>query len=368
MSEHTPTPEDSPPNLDELRVKIDALDSSLVSLLNERAQVVVKIGKAKQHDGSPIYAPDRESSVLKKIIADNQGPLPDRTLEGIWRELMSGSFRLERPLRIAYLGPAGSFSHQAGIRHFGSSTELAATRGIESVVNEVEAGRADYGMVPYENAIGGSITETLDALHDHRCPVCAETLVAIDQALMANCPPNSIRAIASKPEALTQCRQWIDEHYPNAEIIETSSTSAAVERAASAPATAAIGCRLAGNIYEVKVLFDRIQDRTDNVTRFLVLGKQEPASTGRDRTTIVFETYDRPGALVEVLLAFQNNSINLSHIDKRPSRRENWTYTFFIDCEGHRDDPSMVTAIEQATAHCASLRIIGSYPRAARVL
>ncbi|MCH2162604.1 MAG: prephenate dehydratase [Phycisphaerales bacterium] len=368
MAGSTPTPPDPTPDLQALRVRIDELDQTLVQLLNERASIVVDIGKAKAKDGTPIYAPDRESAVLTRIIGNNEGPLPDRTIEGIWRELMSGSFRLERPLRICYLGPPGTFSHLAALRHFGSSTELVHSRGIDSTVEEVESGRADYGLVPYENSIGGSVHESLEVLAERRCPVCAETMVAIDQALMANCSPGDIHTIASRPEALAQCRKWIGTHHPNTKIMETGSTATAVEMARDTPGIAAIGCRLAGSINGVKILFDRIQDRAENVTRFLVLGKQSPSPTGRDRTTILFETDDRPGALVDVLLAFRENGVNLTHIDKCPSRRENWTYTFFIDTEGHRDDDAMRRTIEAATPHCASIRILGSYPQAARVL
>ncbi|MEC8560194.1 MAG: prephenate dehydratase, partial [Planctomycetota bacterium] len=275
---------------------------------------------------------------------------------------------LERPLRIGFLGPNGSFSHLASLRHFGSSTELVPVPAIESVVEDVVTGRADYGLVPYENSIGGSITETLDAIAELDAPVCAETLVAIDQALMANCGPDEIKAVASKPEALAQCRKFLRTNLPPVENNETTSTSAAVQRAATAPRTAAIGCRLGGEIHGVKVLFDRIQDRSENITRFLVIGRQEPGPTGNDRTTIQFQTDHKPGALVDVLADFRDAGVNLAHIDKRPSQLDNWSYTFFIDLEGHRTDPAVAAAIESARSHCASLHIRGSYPRAVRVL
>ncbi|MCP4833565.1 MAG: prephenate dehydratase [Phycisphaera sp.] len=358
----------NPPPLSELRARIDSLDRQLVDLLNQRAGVVVEVGRAKQHDGTPIYAPDRESSVLSRVLSSNDGPLPDRTLEGIWRELMSGSFRLERPLRIGFLGPEGSFSHFAALRHFGSSTDLVPVPAIESVVEDVVTGRSDYGLVPYENSIGGSITETLDALAELDAPVCAETLVAIDQALMANCDPDEIKAVASKPEALAQCRKFLRTNLPTVEVIETTSTSAAVMKAAKAPRTAAIGCRLGGEIHGVKVLFDRIQDRAENITRFLVIGRQEPGPTGSDRTTVQFQTDHRPGALVDVLAEFREAGVNLAHIDKRPSGIDNWSYTFFIDVEGHRADPEVAAAIESARSHCVNLHIRGSFPRAKRVL
>jgi chorismate mutase/prephenate dehydratase len=361
-------PKPPSPPLSKLRERIDSLDRELVDLLNQRADVVVQVGKAKQHDGTPIYAPDRETSVLSRVISSNQGPLPDRTLEGIWRELMSGSFRLERPLRIGFLGPKGSFSHLAALRHFGSSTELFPVPAIESVVEDVVTSRADYGLVPYENSIGGSITETLDALAELDAPVCAETLVAIDQALMANCAPEEIKAVASKPEALAQCRKFLRTNLPTVEVIETTSTSAAVERASKAPRMAAIGCRLGGEIHGVNVLFDRIQDRAENITRFLVIGRQEPGPTGNDRTTVQFQTDHRPGALVDVLVEFRDAGVNLAHIDKRPSGLDNWSYTFFVDLEGHRQDVNVAAAIEAARSHCVSLNVRGSFPRAQRVL
>ena len=239
---------------------------------------------------------------------------------------------------------------------------------IRSVVEEVMHDRADYGLVPYENSIGGSITETLDALAELDAPVCAETLVAIDQALMANCAPDEIKAVASKPEALAQCRKFLRTTLPTVEIIETTSTSAAVQRAAMAPRTAAIDCRLGGRIHKVKVLFDRIQDRAENITRFLVIGRQEPGPTGNDRTTVQFQTDHRPGALVDVLAEFRDAGVNLAHIDKRPSGLDNWSYTFFVDLEGHRNDANVAAAIESSRAHCVSLNVRGSYPRAQRVL
>ncbi|MHC4246628.1 MAG: prephenate dehydratase [Planctomycetota bacterium] len=357
-----------PPDLDHLRTLIDDLDQRLVELLNERARVVVDVGRAKHGDGTPIYAPDRESAVLGRVLAANAGPLPERTLEGIWRELMSGSFRLERPLRIGYLGPEGSFSHLASLRHFGSSTELAPMTAIRAGVEEVMHDRADYGLVPYENSIGGSITETLDAIAELDAPVCAESMIAIDQSLMANCPTEEIEAVASKPEALAQCGRFLAANLPHAEIVETTSTSAAVIRAAETPGTAAIGCRLGGEIHGVKVVFDRIQDRRENITRFLIIGRQAPAPTGNDRTTVQFQTMNRPGALVDVLASFRDAGVNLTHIDKRPSRMDNWQYTFFIDLEGHQADPAVTAALEDARAHCASLHVRGSYPRSTRVL
>lgn len=351
-----------------LRQRINELDRRLVEVLSERARVVVEVGRTKRASGVPIYVPHREKEVLERVLGWNEGPLPDRTLEAIYRELMSGSFALELPLRIGYLGPAGSFSHVAAVRHFGSSVELADLREIDHVFAEVAAGRCQYGLVPYENSIGGGIVETLDAFQRHRVTIYAEALVEVQQTLLANCAPDEIRRICSKPEALGQCRRWLASRFPDVPLVAESSTSAAVRRASEEVGTAAIGSTLAGEIYGVNALFERIQDTADNITRFLVIGRDEARPTGEDKTTIMFATAHRPGALVDVLGVFRDARVNLSHIEKRPSGRTNWEYTFFIDCDAHRDDPVMRRAVEEARTHCVSLTVLGAYPRAARVL
>lgn len=358
----------APPDLEGLRRRITELDRRLVELLGERARVVVEVGRSKRASGVPIYVPHREKEVLERVLGWNDGPLPARTLEAIWRELMSGSFALELPLRIGYLGPPGSFSHLAAVRQFGSSVELADLREIDHVFGEVAAGRCHYGLVPYENSIGGSVVETLDAFQRHRTTIYAEVLVEVQQALLANCAPSEIVRICSKPEALGQCRRWLTARFPSVPLLPESSTSAAVRRAAQEQGTAAIGSVLAGEIYGVNPLFERIQDSGDNITRFLVIGKDHARPTGQDKTTIMFTTSHRPGALVDVLGVFRDARINLSHIEKRPSGRTNWEYTFFIDCDAHVEDEVMARAVEEARTHCLALTVLGSYPRAARVL
>ena len=361
-------PEGAPRSLDELRRLIDDVDAKLVALMAERATVVQEVGRAKQVSGVSVYVPHREREVIERAVARNPGPLSSRTIEAVFREIMSGSFVLETPPRIGYLGPAGSFSHLAAVRHFGSSVELLDLHDIEHVFEEVAAGRVDHGLVPYENSIGGSVTETLDAFQTHAVSICAEALVSVSQALMANCAPNDVKRITSKREALSQCRGWLARHFPDIEQISASSTSAAVQEAARATGTAAVGSALAGELYGVRILFERIEDKPGNVTRFLVLSRTTAKLTGNDKTTVMFSTAHRPGALVDVLAAFRDASVNLSHIEKRPSRRENWQYTFFIDCDTHADEPSMQRALAEARSHCVELRVLGSYPRAERVL
>jgi len=354
--------------LEGLRKRIDELDRKLIDTLCERARVVVEIGRHKQATGIPIYAPHRESDVLRRVIEANPGPLSARTVEAIYRELMSGSFQLELPLRVGFLGPAGSFSHVAAVRHFGSSVEHDDLHEIDHVFEEVAAGRCHYGLVPYENSIGGGITDTLDAFQQHEVSIYAEALIEVSQTLLGNCKPNEIEKIYSKPQVFSQCRRWLSAHYPDAEQVPMASSAAAVKQAADEPHAAAIGSELAGEIYGVKPLFENIQDKSNNITRFLVIGREQTQPSGDDKTSIMFVTAHKPGALVDVLGVFRDAGINLSHIDKRPSGRMNWEYTFFVDCEGHRTDQPMIAAIDEAKAHCVSLKVLGSYPRAQRVL
>lgn len=371
MTAHSPGDPPAPlttEQLDAFRRRIDELDRRLIETLSERAKVVVEIGRHKQATGIPIYAPHRESEVLRKVLDANPGPLSDRTVEAIYRELMSGSFQLELPLRVGFLGPPGSFSHVAAVRHFGSSVEHDDLHEIDHVFEEVAAGRCHYGLVPYENSIGGGITDTLDAFQQHEVVVYAEALIEVSHTLLGNCQPNEIARIYSKPQVFSQCRKWLSAHYPTTELIPTASSAAAVRQAADEPRAAAIGSELAGEIYGVKPLFMSIQDKANNITRFLVIGREQAQPSGDDKTSIMFVTAHKPGALVDVLGVFRDAGINLSHIDKRPSGRMNWEYTFFIDCEGHHTDAKMVSAIEESRAHCVSLKVLGSYPRAERVL
>lgn len=363
-------------NLDDLRDQIDRADRQLVELLNRRAEIVAKVGLVKQRDGVPIYAPHREAAVLKKAIDLNNGPLPDRAIEGIYRELMSGSFAIEQPLRIGYLGPRGSFSHVASQAHFGSSVTFEAVTNIESVFDEVRRGHVDYGLVPIENSTGGGITETLDAFRDCRGEVVvyAEALITIRHNLLSNSAPEKIKRIYSKPEIFTQCRKWITSTYPMAELIPAASSSKASDTAFREQqedpesGVAAIGSALAGQVYGLNVLYEDIEDNPNNITRFLVISKQQAMPSGQDKTSIMFMTDNSPGCLVRVLAIFDRAGINLSHIEKRPSGRENWKYSFFIDTEGHRDDKVMQMAIEQARNDCEEITVLGSYPRATRIL
>lgn len=363
-------------DLDELRQKIDEVDRKLIELVNDRARLVVDIGKIKRKSGAPIYAPHREQAVLKRVLELNKGPLAAKTVEALYRELMSGSFHLEQPLRIGYLGPVGSYSHLAATRHFGSSVAYEDLRAVEGVFTEVMRGHCDYGLVPIENTTGGGITDTLDAFTEHHenISIYAEVQLEVRRCLLANCKPAEIKKIYARPESFTQCRKWLATQFPQVQMIQVDSGGTAARRAREeyekdpACGAAGIGSELSGELYGLHVLFSGIEDNPNNITRFLVLSQQHAGISGDDKTSMMFVTPDRPGALVDVLSVFKRAGVNLTHIDKRPSRRTNWEYTFFIDAEGHRDDPEFAQVIGEARAFCRELTVLGSYPKSQRLL
>ncbi|MEM6750622.1 MAG: prephenate dehydratase [Planctomycetota bacterium] len=347
-----------------LRAEIDQLDARLIELLNQRARVVVDIGKVKQQTAGPIYAPERERRVLDRIHQLNQGPLPDSCIAAIWRELMSGSFALERPLRIGYLGPPGSFSHAAAASKFGASVEYDNLDTIPMIFDAVRRGHCDYGLAPIENSTEGSVNATLDGLMEDAPPVCAEVVIAIHHNLLANGDAPGIRKVYSHPQALAQCRNWLAAQFPRVEQVAASSTSKAAEIASQEPGAAAIASTMAAKLHGLLVQFENIEDRTDNNTRFLVIGDQKPPATGRDKTALLFTLDNRAGALAEVLRVFADRGLNLTHIDKRPSRAANWEYAFFVDVDAHRDDPPLRAAVDAIAPHCRSVRVLGSFPSA----
>jgi len=351
-------------NLDlaSLRKRIDDLDKQIVSLLNQRAEVVVSVGKSKQADGTPIYAPDREQAVLKRLEQLNAGPLPPKTLQAIYRELMSGSFALERPLRIGFLGPEGSFSHLASMRKFGASVEHLPLPDIRAVFGEVSGGHCDLGLVPIENSLGGGVIDTMDCFINAGTHICAEVLVEIHHNLLANCPPEDIKLVASKPEVFAQCRNWMSTGLTGVELIPTASSSRAAKMAASESNLAAIGSELAAELYSLKIVFANIEDNPNNQTRFLVIGKDTPGRTGHDKTALLFTTPHRSGALAEVLNIFSRYGVNLTNIGSRPSKRQHWEYYFFVDIAGHREDDNVRQALEEVEEHCNELLILGSFP------
>jgi len=355
-------------SLEELRKKIDELDHQLVKLLNERARVVVDIGKLKNKTDKPVYAPDREKEVFARIIEANEGPLPDKCLIAIWRELMSGSFVLERPLRIGYLGPGGSFSHNAAMLKFGQSVEYEPLADITSIFDEVSKGHCDLGLAPVENTMGGGVIETLDALIDSDVKVCAEVLMAIHHNLLGNCSMEQVEKIYSKPEVFAQCRNWLSATFKGTQTIPVASTARAAQLAAEEPNTAAIGSSVAAELYGLRIICENIEDIANNVTRFLVISREDARPTGEDKTAILFSTAHKAGALAEVLDIFKRYDINMTNIESRPSRKRQWEYYFFVDFLGHRTEKHIQEGLQESRKHCLQLSILGSFPKATELL
>ncbi|HIJ67173.1 MAG TPA: prephenate dehydratase [Planctomycetes bacterium] len=355
-------------SLEELRKQIDKVDSRLIELLNERAQIVIEIGKLKSKNAGPIYAPDREKEVFDKIVKSNKGPLPDKTLTAIWRELMSGSFFLERPLRIAYLGPQGSFSHTAAMLKFGQSVEYEAVTDIRSIFDEVSKGHSDLGVVPIENSAGGGVGETLDAFVDSDVLICAEVFMSIHHNLLANCSLAEIEKVYSKPEVFAQCHGWLSLTFKEAKTVSVASSARAAQMAAEEKNTAAIGSKVAAELYGLKVVCENIEDIANNVTRFLVISKVDARPTGDDKTAILFSTAHKAGALVDVLDVFRKYGLNLTNIESRPGRKREWEYYFFVDFIGHKDDKNSQKALDAARGHCLQLSVLGSFPRCTSML
>ncbi len=354
--------------LEELREKIDQIDRQIVSLLNDRARIVIEVGKLKARDQSPVYAPDRERQVFERICAANSGPLPNKALVAIYRELMSASFALERPLRIAYLGPEGSNSHLAASGKFGASVEYLSVNDIRGVFEEISRERADLGVVPIENSTGGAITDTMDAFLDSTVTIKAEINRAIHHNLLAMCPMEEIERLYSKPEVFSQCQHWLAETGLAGKCIPVASTSRAAEMAAKEPRSAALGNAVAAEHYGLTIVCQNVEDNPNNVTRFFVIGLGPTGRTGEDKTAVTFTTSHKPGALADVLVTFKECGLNLTFIESRPSRKRNWEYFFFAEAEGHVEDLAMVDALKRVRNHCLGLHVLGSYPKADEVI
>ena len=352
-------------SLQDLRQEIDDLDEHIVELLNARARAAQQIGRLKSSTGAGVFAPDRDRVVLDRVAELSTGPLSRMSLQAIYRELMSASFALEQPPRVGFLGPAGSFSHEAAMGKFGASVEYEPLLSIRGIFDAMARGYIDYGVVPVENnSAGGIILDCLDAFVDHEVLVCNEVHRVIHQNLMARCALEEVETVYSNPEASKQCQRWLTEAGFVAKVVATPSTSKAAQQASEQPKTAAIGSAMAANLYGLRILAANIEDNPQNMTRFFVLGKEAAKPTGDDRSSLMLTTAHKAGALVDVLLVFQKQGINMTMITSRPSLRTPLEYHFFVDLEGHAVDPKVAAALEEAKAHCRTLRVLGSYPKA----
>lgn len=360
-------PGDVSATLDELRAKIDRLDQQLVKLMNERAQVALEIGHLKNASGMCAYAPLREDEVLARVAQLSQGPLSERALRTIFSELISASRSLEKELRVAYLGPAHSYSHLAAIHRFGQSVDLVPVGSIGAVFEEVNRRQADYGVVPIENSTDGRVADTLDMFTKQPARICGEVQLRIHHHLLGKCTRAEVIEVYSRPQALSQCRNWLARHLPAARTVEVTSTSAAAQLAQSKAGAAAIASMQAGIHYGLDVLASDLEDNPGNVTRFAVIGEETGTRTGRDKCALMFEVQHRPGALADVMVIFKQQKLNLTWIESFPLARPEGGYIFFVEFEGHESDPKAEKAIAALKRKTVRLEILGSYAKLAAV-
>ena len=351
-------------NLDDLRRHIDLIDEALVEQLNERIRLAQEIGKLKHQGDQDVYVPVREQAVLSRVAAHNRGPMSEASLRAIYREIMSAAIALERPIHIAHFGQPGTFTHQAARSRFGSSLAYLPCQTVPEVFSAVLKKAAEYGVVPIENSTEGPVNPTLDELTETTLKIYAEICMPVEHHLMSRSQPDAIQVIYSHPQVLGQCRQWLAEHYPQAELIPSSSTARGAELAAAQDGAGAIASRLAAELHALPVRFEAIQDRAQNATRFLVLGRRIGEPTGHDKTSVVFKIQHKVGTLFDALSAFRRNGLNMTKIESRPSRQKAWEYWFFVDFEGHALDESVQEALRELEAHCITLTVLGSYPMA----
>ena len=349
--------------LDQLRKDIDRVDETIIESINERTKKVLQIGALKHKHQAPVYAPDREHKVYEKIFSMNEGPITDKSLEAIYREIMSASLSLEKEIVIGYLGPQGSFTHQACIKRFGASLPFMPLQTIQDAFKSVEKGECDYSVVPVENSTEGGVNDTLDMFVESPVNICSELSLRICHNLMSlQTDKAKIKKVYSNPQVFGQCRQWILSHIPHVDLVEVSSSSRAAQMAVEDSEAGAIASELCAKIYDLPLLNSSIQDKGNNVTRFAVLATDFPKPTGNDKTSLVVFIKDKVGALHDTLLYFKNNGFNLTRIESRPSKRRPWEYYFFVDFVGHYHDKGTRELLESLKDHCELIKVLGSYP------
>ena len=364
-----------PAGLDKVRADIDAIDQEIQALLSRRAKCAqrvadIKVAEAQDRGESGadvvFYRPEREAQVLERIIARNQGPLEGVTVAHIFREIMSACLALEKPLQVAYLGPEGTFTQAASIKHFGHAAICVPQATIDSVFAQVESGECHYGVVPVENSTDGMVSHTLDNFMDSPLKISGEVEMRIGHHLLVapDSTEGDITRICAHQQALAQCRNWLDRHWPNVEREAVSSNGEAARLAAETPGVAAVAGDMAAERYELDKLAEHIEDYADNTTRFLIIGREEVQPSGRDKTSIIVSSRNKPGALFTLLEPFRRGGVSLTRIDTRPSRTEKWAYVFFIEFEGHLQDDNIAGIMTELEEQSIMLKPLGSYPRA----
>ena len=358
--------ESSKPDLAQVRARIDGIDRQIQALIAERANFAHQVGQAKGKLAAAVdyYRPEREAQVLRMVVDRNEGPLSDEVLVHVFREIMSACLAQQEPLKVGYLGPEGTFSQQAVMKHFGRSAHGLPLASIEEVFNEVEAGNADFGVVPVENSGQGTIQVTLDMFLTSNLKICGEVELRVHQYLLSRSGRiDDIERIYAHPQSFAQTAGWLRTNLPKVEKVPVSSNAEGARRARNADDAAAIGGESAGHVYGLKkVIMKSIEDHADNTTRFLVLGRQVFPPSGHDRTSVLVFIKDQPGALFNVLSPFARHGISMNRIESRPSHQAKWEYGFFIDLAGHVDDDNMKAALAELAEHSAQIKVLGSYP------
>ncbi len=345
-----------------LRNQIDALDDQVLRLLNERARLAQAVGHLKN---GIIYKPEREAQVVRRMQAANPGPLTPESVSVIYKEIMSACRSLEQPLTIAYLGPEGTFSEAAAIKHFGHAAIGLPCVSIDEVFQAVERGEAHYGVAPVENSTEGAVNRTLDLMLASPLKICGEVMLRVRQHLMRKIDGlDGVRVVYSHAQSLAQCHEWLNRHLPGVATIRVTSNGEAARMASENPEAAAIAGELAAERHGLVLVARDIEDEPNNTTRFLVLGKEETAPSGKDKTSLVISVRNRPGALMELLAPFAGHGIGLSKLESRPARGGTWQYVFYVDLEGHISDPNIQDAVRAVEEHCTFLKVLGAYPLA----
>jgi chorismate mutase/prephenate dehydratase len=346
-----------------LRERIDSIDDTILQLVSERAGIAQRVGHTKK--GEKIYRPEREAQIVRRLREANPGPLSGDVVERLVRELISACRALEQTLRIAYLGPAGTFSQQAVHKHFGHEAEALAEADIDACFHAVETGRADFAVVPVENSTEGAIARTLDLIVSSPLKICSEVMLPIHQALMRkHAGMAGIQRVYGHAQSLAQCQRWLGRHLPDAERVSVVSNSEGARRAAAEPDAATLGSASAAELYGLDVIEARVEDEVSNTTRFLVLGNADAAPSGHDKTSLVMGAHNEPGAVVRLLQPLADAGISMSKLESRPARGSNWEYLFFVVCNGHRQDSALDVALVEIEARAAFLKVLGSYPAA----
>lgn len=351
--------------LEALRREIDSLDTELLALINRRAALARQVAEVKDDGGNPqYYRPEREAEVLRALADGNDGPLPADQVSRIFQEIMSACRALQKRLAVAYLGPEGTFTESAAYKHFGHAIDGIPVDSIGAVFRRVESGGGDYGVVPIENSTEGVVGHTIDTFVASGLGICGEVELGIHHCLMAaEGGIEDIARIYSHQQSFAQCRHWLDEHLPKVARETVASNGEAARRASGEPGSAAIAGAIAADDYGLRVLAGNIEDEPENTTRFVVIGRERVGPTGKDKTSVLFSTKDRPGALYELLRSFEKRAINMTRIESRPSHRGKWSYVFYVDLEGHADDANVAQALAELEDSAPFFKLLGSYPR-----